>query len=66
MKTELPDQLVRIAKIIGPNGIIPVCRSTFYQGIRDGIYPPPLKLGKRVSAWRLSELLRVVQNERPP
>ncbi len=31
------DALVRIGKIIGPNGIIPVSRSSFYQGIRDGI-----------------------------
>ena len=55
------DALVRIGKIIGPNGIIPVSRSSFYQGIRDGIYPKAVRLGKRTSAWRMSELLRVIQ-----
>ena len=54
------DTLVRIKRIIGPNGIIPVSRSSFYQGVRNGTYPKPIKLGKRMSAWRLSELLRAV------
>jgi prophage regulatory protein len=57
------DALVRIGKIVGPNGLIPVSRSAFYQGIRDGIYPRPVRLGKRTSAWRMSELMHVVQKE---
>ncbi|WP_166214545.1 AlpA family phage regulatory protein [Bradyrhizobium septentrionale] len=55
------DALVRIQKIIGPNGLIPISRSAFYQGIRDGIYPKPIRLGKRTSVWRVSELLRVIE-----
>jgi prophage regulatory protein len=55
------DTLVRIEKIIGPNGLIPVSRSSFYQGIRDGIFPRAVKLGKRASAWRMSELMRVIE-----
>jgi prophage regulatory protein len=57
------DALVRIGKIVGPNGLIPVSRSSFYQGIRDGIYPKAVKLGKRASAWRMSELMRVIERE---
>ena len=55
------DSLVRIGKIVGPNGLIPVSRSSFYQGIRDGIYPKAVRLGKRTSVWRMSELMRVIQ-----
>jgi predicted DNA-binding transcriptional regulator AlpA len=55
------DALVRIGRIVGPNGLIPVSRSSFYQGIRDGIYPKAVRLGKRTSAWRMSELMRVIQ-----
>lgn len=58
------DRLVRLPAIIGPKGWIPVCRSSFYQGIRDGLYPQPVKLGRRVSAWRLSEILKVVRGGR--
>jgi prophage regulatory protein len=59
------DALVRIEKIVGPNGILPISRSAFYQGIKDGIYPKPVRLGKRTSAWRLSELLAVIKGARP-
>jgi prophage regulatory protein len=63
MQENPKDALVRISKIIGPNGLIPVSRSSFYQGISDGIYPKAVRLGKRTSAWRMSELMRVIQRE---
>lgn len=55
------DVLVRIEKIVGPDGYIPISRAAFYQGIKDGIYPRPVRLGKRTSVWRLSDLLLVIQ-----
>ena len=63
MHEKSTDALVRIGKIVGPDGLIPVSRSSFYQGIRDGIYPKPVRLGKRTSAWRMSELMQVIQKE---
>ena len=63
MHEKSTDALVRIGKIIGPNGLIPVSRSSWYQGIRDGIYPKPVRLGKRTSAWRVYELMRVTDKE---
>ena len=32
--------------------IIPLSRSTWWAGIRLGIYPKPIKLSQRTSAWR--------------
>ncbi len=63
MQEKPTDALVRIGKIVGPNGLIPVSRSSFYQGIRDGIYPKAVRLGKRTSVWRMSELMRVIERE---
>lgn len=63
MQEDPTDSLVRIGKIIGPNGLIPISRSAFYQGVRDGIYPKPVKLGRRISVWRLSELMQIVRKE---
>ena len=57
------DRLIRLREIIGPAGLIPVSRSSFYQGVRDGIYPAPIRLGKRTSAWRLSDLMAVIRGE---
>jgi prophage regulatory protein len=61
MHSNTDDALVRIEKIIGPNGIIPVSRTSWYEGIRIGIYPKPIRLGRRTSVWRMSDLMRVVQ-----
>jgi len=40
--------------------IIPVSKSTWYRGIQAGIYPKPVKLSKRVSAWKVSEIVELV------
>lgn len=37
--------------------LIPVCASTWWAGVRTGRYPQPVRLGPRVTAWRVSEIL---------
>ena len=39
-----PEGFVRLKDIIGPTGLIPMCRSSFYAGIKDGRFPKPVKL----------------------
>ena len=41
--------------------IIPVSRSTWYAGIKDGIYPAPIKISARASAWRLTDIQDLVE-----
>jgi prophage regulatory protein len=48
--------LVRLRYIVGPTGVLPISRSTFYAGIKAGRYPPPKRLGPRVSVWSKSEI----------
>jgi prophage regulatory protein len=35
---------------------IPVSKSTWWDGIKKGRYPAPVKLGPRISAWRVEEV----------
>lgn len=51
----------RFLKLREVLSIIPVSRSTWYLGIRKGIYPKPVKIGKRASAWRLSDIQKLVE-----
>lgn len=55
------DRLLRLPEIIGPKGLLPISRSSFYAGIKRGIFPRPINLGKRISAWRLSDLQRALE-----
>jgi hypothetical protein len=42
--------------------IIPVSRTTWYAGIKQGIYPAPIKLSPRVSVWRASDIYALLNN----
>ena len=35
----------------------PVSRAKWYQGVKEGIYPQPVKLGLRAVAWRSADIL---------
>lgn len=48
--------LVRISSILAPRGPIPVSKSTWWQGVREGRFPQPLKLGPRTTVWRAEDI----------
>ena len=41
--------------------IFPVCRSTWYSGVKTGKYPQSVKLGDRISAWRVEDVLALIR-----
>jgi len=53
------DKLLRLSQII-PD-ILPVSKSHFWQGVKDGRYPQPVKLSTRVTTWRESDILALVR-----
>ena len=60
---------LRIWNIIGDSKnnpptppIIPVSRSTWYEGVRTGRYPKPVKLGPRITAWRVEDIRKLISN----
>ncbi|MCG8085517.1 MAG: AlpA family phage regulatory protein [Candidatus Thiodiazotropha taylori] len=56
----LPDDaLIRIKDVLR---LYPISKSGWFKGIQDGKYPKPIKLGERVSAWRVGDILKLVRN----
>jgi prophage regulatory protein len=55
------EKLVRLHDIIHPAGPLPISRSQFWEGVRKGIYPQPVKLGPRITAWRASDIERLIE-----
>ena len=51
---------VRLPSILAPNGPIPVSKSTWWAGIKDGRYPMPVKLGPRITAWRVEDIRALI------
>jgi len=57
---------LRLNQIIGKKetpAIIPVSRSTWLSGVREGRFPKPVKLGKRTTAWRVADIRALIEKE---
>lgn len=56
-----PDELprtgfLRLRSILAPAGPIPISKSTWWAGVRDGRFPKPTKLGSRITVWRVEDI----------
>jgi prophage regulatory protein len=58
---------LRLPQIVGdPNAdppipaLIPVAKSTWWQGVKDGRFPQPVKLGPRTTAWRAEDIYEYI------
>lgn len=59
---------LRLSQIIGnPKAtppipaIIPIGKSSWWNGCRSGKYPAPVKLGPRTTAWRISDIRALIE-----
>lgn len=60
---------VRLPQIIGnPKvtppipAIIPVSKSTWWNGIKEGRFPQSVKLGPRTTVWRVEDIRRLIES----
>ena len=66
---QLPETgYVRLSQIVGnPKAkppippIIPVSKSTWWQGVKDGRFPKSVKLGPRTTAWRVEDIRALIE-----
>jgi prophage regulatory protein len=60
---ELPKAgFVRLPSVLAPNGPIPVSKSTWWAGIKDGRFPRPVKLGARITVWRVEDIRALIEH----
>lgn len=58
-KTTLPDTgFIRLKQILS---FFPVCRTTWWNGVKSGLYPKPVKLSPRTTAWRVEDIRELIQ-----
>jgi prophage regulatory protein len=62
IKDDLPSTgFVRLSSILAPHGPIPVGRSTWWQGVKTGRFPKPVKLGPRTTAWKVEDIRGLIE-----
>jgi prophage regulatory protein len=52
---------LRIGSVLAPRGPIPVSKSTWWAGVKAGRYPKPVKLGPRITAWRVEDIRNLIE-----
>ncbi len=59
---------VRLKQIVGDKkakppipAVIPISRSRWWEGVRSGRYPPPVKLAPRTTAWRVEDIRALIE-----
>lgn len=68
-RSTLPETgFLRLPQIVGDPktrppvpALIPVSKSTWWAGVKSGRYPRPVKLGPRITAWRVEDIRRLIE-----
>jgi len=68
-KNVLPETgFIRLKSIIGdPKSnppippIIPVCSTVWWDGVKKGIYPKPVKLSANTTAWKVQDIRELIE-----
>ena len=59
----LPDEgFVRLPQIIAPDGPIPIGKTAWWEGVKSGRFPKPVKLGLRITAWRVEDIRALIKD----
>lgn len=52
------ERLLRIREVLQR---LPISRTSLYDGVKVGLYPAPVRIGKRTVAWRESDIDRLIK-----
>ena len=42
--------------------LIPISKSTWWLGVKTGRFPKPIKLGRKISAWKAEDIKNLIEN----
>jgi len=52
------DRLLKLPDVLA---IVPVSYTRWYEGIKSGLYPSPVRIGLRSVAWRAADIKKLVE-----
>jgi hypothetical protein len=65
---QLPETgFLRLSQIIGDPKrgippIFPIGKTAWWEGVRSGRFPKPVKLGPRITAWRVEDIRNLIKS----
>jgi predicted DNA-binding transcriptional regulator AlpA len=59
MQFTIPETgFLRLRQILA---VIPICKSSWWNGVKQGRYPKPIKLSSRCSAWKAEDIHNLIK-----
>lgn len=58
MKKLTEDSFLGLPQVLG---LIPISKSAWWQGCKEGRFPKPIKLGPRTSVWRSFDIAALIK-----
>lgn len=55
----LDDRLLKVDEILKA---LRISKSTWYDGVNRGVFPPPVRIGSRNVRWRASDIEKYLQS----
>ena len=40
--------------------LLPISKSTWLTGVKSGYFPKPVRLGKKITAWRVEDIRKLI------
>jgi len=64
--TQIPEiGYLRLKQIVGDNksipAIIPISKTSWWEGIKQGKYPKGIKLGPRITVWKVEDIRALIE-----
>lgn len=50
--------VIRLSEVLE---LYPVSKSSWYEGVKNGKYPKPVKLSERSSAWYMRDIINLLE-----
>jgi prophage regulatory protein len=57
LQTVNGERLPRLPEILA---LLQISKTAWYDGIKAGMFPSPIKWGKRTARWRESDIVRIM------
>jgi len=54
------DKLLRLKDVLT---LVPVGKSSWWKGVKEGRFPKPIKLGPRTTCWRYSDIIALMEGK---
>ena len=64
-QSQTPDTQLSDDKLLRVNDVLqrlPLSRSAWWNGVKDGRFPPGIKLGPKTTCWRASDIKALIRS----